>query len=970
MDLEQFWTLVSDSHLFPPEQLSTIRLQFETENLGEDSSNPPNSASKWLVEKRLISPYQAEILTAGHPGPFIYGNYTVEKRIDDPLRPNSFYSVHRASGHPVLLQFHPGNSQSDLEVWQDIEALAERARSADSPSLLPVFEPVVLPRYRLVAMGRPPGQTLATRLPRKSRLPWQDACVVFAQIARGLHELHENRIVHNAISPRVIWLHKSGLAQIQLAIFPDRTFESPDISVKHSESSLDYMAPEAYVETTVEQPQLSRQSDLYSLGCTIFRAIAGKVVFEEADIPKKRRMHKISELGDLSKFELPKDFESLLRKLLAKKPEARPTNALVVAELLQSMAGEKFKLKSIPGITPEVTPSLAKIRNCIGQFEPSDSQVDSISVQVEAPEPNYETNTSTRIEEAKRQAAKRKNSRWMLPVAIGGSLLVVASIVAIAFMYGNQPVRSASSSGQPNQSEIKQADNDPDAVEATGTTAKPLRFVQDLINDDRSTLWESPTDRAPMAFSYFPSAPKLLFTLRAQAFLETSEGPRIVKSLGPGFRKLLDEWEKLAGLPLEDIQRVTVSLHTNEKLQYDFFYQVQLPQPTDKTRLLQIWKEPQPTSLESGEEIYVAQNNRVFHFLPMGDKSKCQTFVLGRREHVEEIIKARGFTGWSGTTKRLTDTFDRDQHFVFLFLRPALFNDEGQWLMSGQLAEFNRQLSLRMDDQIRGGMIGLHLDEGAYTEFILDRNSALKASDLKSRVDEQFRRARGDITSFFAAAPNVPFWESARVKAPVMFSNVYQNLRLGVEYGEVTGNCWLPPMAVHNLIAVAEMATSFSSGVNQVAEVNDSSRPSVPQSISELLDRPRDLTVNTNPDMNILLESIRQEVIDDYGELPFEFNIRLLGNDLSKEGITQNQRPSDFEVKQTSLSEILTQIMVRCNPKKDISGASDPECKLVWVVGDDPNSPGNQAILITTRSAAQANGYKLPNAFQVEPIED
>ena len=88
-----------------------------------------------------------------------------------------------------------------------------------------------------------------------------------------------------------------------------------------------------------------------------------------------------------------------------------------------------------------------------------------------------------------------------------------------------------------------------------------------------------------------------------------------------------------------------------------------------------------------------------------------------------------------------------------------------------------------------------------------------------------------------------------------------------------------------------------------------------------------------------------------------------MGNDLSKEGITQNQRPSDFVLEQKPLSDILTEIMVKANPDKNITGPDDARCKMVWVIADDPDDPNRRIILITTRAAAEANSYVLPEAF-------
>ncbi|NIO40886.1 MAG: hypothetical protein GTO41_12310, partial [Burkholderiales bacterium] len=59
------------------------------------------------------------------------------------------------------------------------------------------------------------------------------------------------------------------------------------------------------------------------------------------------------------------------------------------------------------------------------------------------------------------------------------------------------------------------------------------------------------------------------------------------------------------------------------------------------------------------------------------------------------------------------------------------------------------------------------------------------------------------------------------------------------------------------------------------------------------------------------LSDLETEIRDDYPTLPFEFEIRLAGPDLLKEGITQNQRLGDIRMDGVPLSEILTEIMMQ-----------------------------------------------------------
>ena len=316
----------------------------------------------------------------------------------------------------------------------------------------------------------------------------------------------------------------------------------------------------------------------------------------------------------------------------------------------------------------------------------------------------------------------------------------------------------------------------------------------------------------------------------------------------------------------------------------------------------------------------------------------------------------------SGSLLKLAKRSDSDRHFNMLFLRSGLFNDEGQKLMGEQMSAFNRELRIMLPDNVRGGLVSLHIDSGSYFEVMLDRSVDIKAPDLKQTMEEETRSRRNNLMQYVSKIPPNAYWDQVRFRYASMLTDFNKNLRWNVENGEVTANCWLPPMAAHNLLAASELVITFSAG----GSATGAPTATGPKTLEELIAIKRDLNIANPPDLNVLMADLQSEIQDDFGKLPFAFNIRLIGGDLEAEGITKNQRPGELVIEQKSLAEILTTIMVGANPDKDISGANDPNCKLIWVVAEDPENPGQQAILITTRKAAAQKSYQLPPAFQTE----
>ena len=87
--------------------------------------------------------------------------------------------------------------------------------------------------------------------------------------------------------------------------------------------------------------------------------------------------------------------------------------------------------------------------------------------------------------------------------------------------------------------------------------------------------------------------------------------------------------------------------------------------------------------------------------------------------------------------------------------------------------------------------------------------------------------------------------------------------------------------------------------------------------------------------------------------------IRIIGGDLEKRGITQNQQVRDFDQENQTLADVLTAMVLKANPTQGVSGPEDPEQALVWAIDRQSDPP---SIVITTRDAVPGR-YELPAIF-------
>jgi len=160
-------------------------------------------------------------------------------------------------------------------------------------------------------------------------LDWRNAWRIASGVAEALEFAHDSNIVHRNIGPGNILIRAKDrcvkLGDLMLAKALDQTGNERITRAGEVVGDLRYLSPE---QLSGEQPIDSR-ADVYGLGATLYAVLTGKPPFEGGTAAEiiRRVMTGAPEPPTRSHLAIPSQFEGLVLRMLAVRPEDRPETA-------------------------------------------------------------------------------------------------------------------------------------------------------------------------------------------------------------------------------------------------------------------------------------------------------------------------------------------------------------------------------------------------------------------------------------------------------------------------------------------------------------------------------------------------------------------------------------------------------------------------------------------------------------------
>jgi len=204
------------------------------------------------------------------------------------------------------------------------------------------------------------GVSLEVRLSREGSLQQTEALAIAAQIATALDELHRGGLLHRDVKPGHIFLQPTAHG-IPRAFLLDAGVAAGLQTAGGSklQGTAGYLAPEQLLGGLV-----SFRSDLYSLGCVLYRMLSGRPAFAGETLEETLLLQRRAELPPI-RATLPNGIGTLLQSILSKDPQERPFSAQKLRRTLDPFLPDGALMEKQPTPTstfetlPQPRPSTA-----------------------------------------------------------------------------------------------------------------------------------------------------------------------------------------------------------------------------------------------------------------------------------------------------------------------------------------------------------------------------------------------------------------------------------------------------------------------------------------------------------------------------------------------------------------------------------------------------------------------------------
>ncbi len=271
------------------------------------------------------------------------GHYRVLRRLGHGGMGVVFQAEDTLLGRSVALKMLLPELASRPGARERFQREARAQAQIEHDHIVPIYQVDQSNGVPFLTMPLLKGQTLDDYLRSGHPLPLRHVVRIARETASGLQAAHELGLIHRDIKPANLWLDSTAGGRVRILDFGLARAQQ---TANPLTASGIVMGTPAYMSPEQIASKPEPRSDLYSLGVVLYRMLAGRLPFTDADMLAQLMAIATEPVSPLRDFapHAPIALTDLVMSLLAKAPADRPISAKVVAEALRGVQSELARM--------------------------------------------------------------------------------------------------------------------------------------------------------------------------------------------------------------------------------------------------------------------------------------------------------------------------------------------------------------------------------------------------------------------------------------------------------------------------------------------------------------------------------------------------------------------------------------------------------------------------------------------------
>ncbi len=262
----------------------------------------------------------SEPVVGGH-----FAGYVLDELVGD----SSVGAVYRAHeeglGRTVALRIVGPGGRSDPATRERLNRESTVLASLDHPNVAPIYAASEAEGQLYIATRWIDGATIPELVAQEGPLDPRRVVRIVIQVAAAVEAAHEKGIMHRNVKPSSVLVTSTDHAYLTDFGLARRSEDLTGLTMQESLlASFDYVAPEY-----IEGGEVDRRVDIYGLGCVLYEALTGEVPFPGTSPAAKMYAHLSADPPSARAVrpDIPEPLDKVIRKAMAKDPDARPQSA-------------------------------------------------------------------------------------------------------------------------------------------------------------------------------------------------------------------------------------------------------------------------------------------------------------------------------------------------------------------------------------------------------------------------------------------------------------------------------------------------------------------------------------------------------------------------------------------------------------------------------------------------------------------